>query len=193
MATTAKVLVYRNAEDLALAAAERFAKYARDAIGEQGRFSVALAGGHTPKRVYEILACKRFKDRIQWSRVDIFFGDERCVPPDHPDSNYLLVYQRLISHVPLSPERVHRMIGEGDPASNARLYEQELKSFFGNALWPRFDLVLLGMGDDAHTASLFPGTTALGEQHAWVVANRRERSGGFELRLRRLLSVRRPR
>jgi 6-phosphogluconolactonase len=107
--------------------------------------------------------------------VHLFFGDERCVPPDHPDSNYAMAYETLISQVPIPAKNVHRIIGEGNPAENATAYENQLRIFFAGLSWPRFDLVLLGMGDDGHTASLFPGSEELNEKSKWVVATRMER------------------
>jgi 6-phosphogluconolactonase len=162
------VLVSDSAEELARAAALRFVSAAQDAIPIRGRFAVSLAGGQTPRRVYQILGTE-FTGLIDWASVHLFFGDERCVPPDDPDSNYLMVYTALISRVAISPDNVHRMIGEGDPAANASAYEQELKEFFGNVQWPQFDLVFLGLGTDGHTASLFPNSSVLSETSRWVL------------------------
>lgn len=173
--------VFENSELVARAAANRFTSLAASAIKQQGRFSVALSGGQTPKRVYELLASDEFKDQINWRDVHIFFGDERPVPPDHPASNYGMALATLISKVSIPPINVHRIIGEAEPQTSARLYETELKAFFTGATWPRFDLVFLGMGEDGHTASLFPGTAALKEHTAWVVANWVERLGEFRI------------
>lgn len=174
-ATRHSVLVFDTPEEVARAAAERFVKYANEAIAERGVFSVALAGGNTPRRVYELLASDPFKSLIKWSSVHVFFGDERCVPPDHPDSNYGMVYKTLISAIDIPASNVHRMLGEGNAEESAAAYEQELKSLFGEVSWPRFDLVLLGMGEDGHTASLFPGSDAVREDSKWVVATRMEK------------------
>ncbi|MCA1612693.1 MAG: 6-phosphogluconolactonase [Acidobacteria bacterium] len=171
-----------SAEEVARAAADWFASLAREAVAARGRFSVALAGGSTPRRVYEIIAADA-RDTIEWPKLHVFFGDERCVPPDHPESNYRMASESLLSRVPLPAENVHRMIGEGDAAANARLYEDELRAFFGDEPWPALDLVLLGLGDDGHTASLFPATAALGERGAWVAANPVEKLGAFRLTL----------
>lgn len=168
METPANVFVFDTPERLAIAAAERFVECARG----RNRFSVALAGGTTPKRVYELLATERFKNRIEWARAHLFFGDERAVPPDHPDSNYAMAYEALISKVPILPQNVHRIIGEGNASENAGLYEDELKTFFAGATWPRFDLVFLGMGQDGHTASVFPGSEALNEKSKWALATK---------------------
>jgi 6-phosphogluconolactonase len=175
MEIPSNVFVFDTAEQLAVAAAERFVEGAAKLHGELDRFSVALAGGRTPKRVYELLATERFKSRIEWSQVHLFFGDERSVPPTHPDSKYAMVYEALISKVPIPAKNVRRIIGEGDAQENAKAYENQLRTSFGGLAWPRFDLVLLGMGADGHTASLFPNSEALKEKSRWVVATKNER------------------
>jgi 6-phosphogluconolactonase len=168
MKPTENVSVFQTPEQLARTAAERFVEYAREFQDEHGRFSVALAGGRTPKRVYELLATDDFKSRVNWSRVFFFFGDERCVPSTHPDSNYAMVDEALISKVGIPAINVFRIIGEGDPDENARTYENQLRGFFARDS-PRFDLVFLGMGEDGHTASLFPSSESLSESSRWVV------------------------
>ena len=168
---------------MARGAAERFVELGQAAIDARGCFSVGLAGGSTPKRTYELLASEAYREQINWSKVHIFFGDERCVPPDHSESNYRMANEALISRVSIPPPNVHRINGLGDAVANASLYEDELRTFFNPASWPRFDLVLLGMGDDGHTASLFPGTKALVEPRAWVVANWVEKFGTFRITL----------
>ncbi len=165
------ILVFQTAEEVAQAAAERFVEHAQESIRDHGVFSVALSGGSTPRRMYELLATEQFNALVEWSGVHIFFGDERTVPPDHPESNYRMARGALISRVPIPPENVHPINGVGDALGNATLYEVELRQFFPGWEWPRFDLVLLGLGKDGHTASLFPNTTALGDTRAWVVAN----------------------
>ena len=179
MEMPANVFVFDTPEQLAIAAAERFVQYGHEFHGELNAFSVALAGGNTPRRVYELLATEGFKQRVEWARVHLFFGDERCVPPDHPDSNYAMVYEALISKVAVPAKNVHRIVGEGNPGESATLYENELRTFFAGTSWPRFDLVLLGMGEDGHTASLFPGSDALNERSKWVVTTKPE-SGGHD-------------
>jgi len=176
MEKPANVFVFDTPEQLAIAAAERFVEYDYPFHGEPDRFNVALAGGNTPRRVYELLATERFKQRIEWPQVELFFGDERCVPPDHPDSNYAMAYESLISKVAIPATNVHRIIGEGNPRESASLYENQLRTFFALPPWPRFNLVLLGMGEDGHTASLFPGSNALNERSKWVVPTRRDES-----------------
>ena len=175
MQKSSHITVFDTPAQLALAAAERFVDCARDATHDRGLFSVALAGGNTPKRVYQLLATEQFKNRIEWPGVRIFFGDERCVPPDHPDSNYRMAYEMLLSKVASPAKNVHRIIGEADPAEAAREYEEQLRVFFAGLSWPHFDFVFLGMGQDGHTASLFPGSSALREQSRWVLNTKAER------------------
>ena len=162
------VEVYENPEGLAEAAAGEFAARAAEAIEERGRFTVALAGGSTPKATYDILA-RDYAGRIDWRKVHVFFGDERAVPPDDDDSNYKMAREALLDHVPVGS--VHRMQGELPPDDAAEAYEEELRGFFGPEELPRFDLILLGIGGDGHTASLFPETSALEVHDRLVVAN----------------------
>ena len=163
--------VYEDPEAVARAVARRFVELAREAVESHGRFAVALAGGSTPKRVYELLATEEFSGQVRWERVHLFFGDERAVPPEHPESNFRMARSALLSRVPIPSDNVRRMRGEGDAEDAALAYEGELRAFFADAPWPRFDLVLLGIGDDGHTASLFPHTPALRELTRWAVAN----------------------
>lgn len=165
------IRIFETAAEVARAAADCFTDIAVASIAAEGRFSVALAGGSTPRRTYQLLASPEYRNRIAWSQVHIFFGDERCVPPMDADSNYRMVQEAMLSLLPIPEQNVHRMIGEGDAHANASLYESDLQTFFDGAPWPRLNLVLLGMGDDGHTASLFPGTDALNETKAWVAAN----------------------
>ena len=177
------VLVFESAEDVARAGAERFVTLAGEAISAHDLFSVALAGGSTPRRMYELLATESFRGRVHWARVHFFFGDERCVPPDHPESNYRMANDSLISRLEIPRDNIHPINGQGDPNANAKLYEAELRSYFPALEWPRFDLVLLGMGEDGHTASLFPLTNALNEKQAWVVGNWVEKLGTHRITL----------
>ena len=162
------LLVYETPAEIASAAARDFAARADEAIDERGRFAVALAGGSTPKATYEALA-RDYADKLDWSRVHVFFGDERTVPPDHEDSNYRMAQRALLSRVPVGG--VHRMRGESPPAEAATAYEEELRGYFGSDGSPGLDLILLGLGEDGHTASLFPETSALDVADRWVVAN----------------------
>ena len=163
--------VSKDPEAVARAVASRFVELAREAVESHGRFAVALAGGSTPKRVYELLATEEFNGQVPWERVHVFFGDERAVPPEHPESNFRMARSALLSRVPVPAENVRRMRGEGDPEEAAGAYESELRAFFAAAPWLRFVFVMLGMGVDGHTASLFPHTPALREQTRWAVAN----------------------
>jgi 6-phosphogluconolactonase len=166
------VRVFDDPESVARAAASRIVELAQASIAEKGSFTIALSGGSTPRRVFELLASEEFRDHIDWTNVHVFFGDERTVAPDHADSNYRMANEALLSRVNIPAENVHRIEGLGDAAANASDYESELRGLFGeDAEWPRLDLVMLGMGDDGHTASLFPATAALKEQRAWVVGN----------------------
>lgn len=132
----------------------------------QAAFSLVLSGGSTPRALYELLT---ETDEIDWLKVHIFWGDERCVPPDHADSNYRMAREALLDHVPLPHANIHRIRAEQDPEQAAESYEDELRHYLGPD--GRFDLVLLGMGDDGHTASLFPETAALDETERLVLAN----------------------
>jgi len=141
-----------------------------------GPFAMNLSGGSTPKKLYELLATERYRRKIDWQRVHIFFGDERFVPPDHPDSNYRMAREALLSHVPIPGENVHPVATEhGTPDEGAAAYEATLKAYYGKETLdlarPLFAVTLLGLGeDDGHTASLFPGTAALQERDKWVTA-----------------------
>jgi 6-phosphogluconolactonase len=180
---TPNLQVFADATDVARAAAQRFIEIARECTKARGRFSVALAGGSTPRRIYELLAGEDLSRELDWSQVHIFFGDERCVPPDDAQSNYRMANEALLARVSLPVQNVHRMRGEGDAVANARLYEDELRDFFDGDDWPQFDLVMLGMGDDGHTASLFPETHALDVRTAWVTANWVEKFDAFRITL----------
>lgn len=162
------VRVYEDKQELAEAAASHFAARATEAIKERGRFTVALAGGSTPETTYEVLA-RDYADGIDWSRIHVFFGDERAVPPDHEDSNYRMAREALLDHIPVGS--VHRMHGELPPEEAAVSYEDELREFFGSDSIPSLDLIMLGIGEDGHTASLFPNTPALDVADRWAVEN----------------------
>jgi len=155
---------------LARAAAEEVARRAEAVVAARGRFTLALSGGSTPRALYALLADPEapWRSRVPWSRVHVFFGDERNVPPDHPDSNYRMAREALLAHVPVGS--VHRMQGERPAAEAAELYEADLRHEFGAAGVPALDLALLGLGADGHTASLFPGSPVLEERTRWVAA-----------------------
>lgn len=171
----AEVRVLPDTTALSRAAADEFLRAARAANEKRARFTVALSGGSTPKAVFGLLAADEAagRDKLFWDKVQIFFGDERHVPPDHPDSNYRMASEALLSKVPIPPANVHRIRAELDAAHAAAEYEHELRSVFGSRAGeiPRFDLIMLGMGPDGHTASLFPDSAALQEQTELVCAN----------------------
>ena len=172
MPSTRSIEIVATPVDLFHAAAEEFVQAARAAIGAQGRFTVALSGGSTPKALYSLLASNYAG--FAWNRVFIFFGDERHVPPTDPDSNYRMANEALLTKVTIPPENVFRVPAENpDAAAAASEYETQIRRFFAlkPGEFPRFDLILLGMGPDGHTASLFPDTAALDEQSRLVVAN----------------------
>ena len=177
------VRVFSTAEEVAEAAARQLVELATNATTIGNRFAVALAGGNTPRRMYELLASGHFRNRVDWPAVHLFFGDERSVSRDHPDSNYRMAYEALISCVDIPASNVHPINGEGEPATNAALYETELCEFLRSASKPALDLVLLGLGEDGHTASLFPHTQALGVTDKWVVANWVEKLASYRITL----------
>jgi len=167
--------IHADTDTLARQAAHRLAELSREAIRSSGRFTLVLSGGATPKRLYERLAEAEFSGKLDWGSIHIFWSDERCVPPDHPESNYGMAVRSLIDRVPLPPRNVHRIRGEMEPQQAATAYEKELRTFFFPRYAkppgvPGFDLILLGMGEDGHTASLFPKAAALHEQKRWVLA-----------------------
>jgi 6-phosphogluconolactonase len=164
---------------LTRAAAGEFARLGAEAVAAGGGFSVALSGGSTPRGLYSLLAeDDSFRDRVPWERAHLFWGDERLVPPDHPDSNYRAAREALLSRIMVPPENIHRIRGEApDAASAAQEYDDLLRRFFRTPEggFPRLDLVLLGLGTDAHTASLFPGGPELRETRKFAVPSRAPR------------------
>ncbi len=173
-----EVEVLPDEKVLADAAARRFVAAAKSAIEARGRFVVALAGGSTPRNVYATLATEPFASSIDWSRVHVLWGDERCVPPDHELSNYRMARETLLDHVSIPGANAHRIHGEDDPHEAALSYERVLRSVLMTPDGPpradptsSIDLVFLGLGEDGHTASLFPGATSLHETERWVVAD----------------------
>jgi 6-phosphogluconolactonase len=155
-----QVAVLPDLAALSEEAARRIIKQARGAVASRGRFTVALSGGSTPEGAYRLLAQVQYGSQVPWDGVHLFWGDERCVPPDEAGSNYRLAYQAFIAEVPIPAENVHRIRGELSPPAAALAARREMEDFFCGPL-PRFDLVLLGLGTDGHTASLFPGSDAL--------------------------------
>jgi len=169
------IQIAANAEELTWAAAEQFARLAAAAVREKGLFTVALAGGSTPKNFYALLADSNqpFRARLPWHSIHFFWGDERHVPPDHPDSNYGMAREAMLVRAPVPLENVHRIKSENaDAVKAADEYEQTLREFFKlkQGQLPRFDLILLGLGPDGHTASIFPGAKVINEESRLVVA-----------------------
>jgi 6-phosphogluconolactonase len=168
-----KLLIFPDADALARAAAEDFVRRAKDAASARGRFAVALSGGHTPRKLYELLAGDPYRAGVPWEKIHLFWGDERHVPPDDPQSNYRMVREALLTRVAVPESNVHRILAELPDASEAAArYEEELVRFFGLSAGrvPQFDLMYLGLGPEGHTASLFPDATALDVRDRLVVA-----------------------
>src|ERR1700730_1240752 len=165
------IIVMDDAPALSMRAAEEIAHIAGEAICMHGEFTLCLTGGSTPAKTYELMAT-RFKLSVDWKEVQFFWGDERCVPPSDPASNYEMANRTMLSKLALNPSQIHRIRGEDTPADAARDYEEELRSFFALADgdFPRFNLVLLGLGDNAHTLSLFPGDSAIHERERLAIA-----------------------
>jgi 6-phosphogluconolactonase len=186
-----EIVIVSDRAALARDAAQRFVALTRESIAARQRFTVALSGGSTPRDLYLLLATLEFSAQVDWSRAHFFWGDERAVPPDHPDSNYRMANEVLLSHVKPPMQNVHRIRAELPPDDAAREYEQMLREFFyphpsspspplragdlrpsstGEGAWPSFDLILLGLGANGHAASLFPHTHVLHETTRWVAA-----------------------
>ena len=165
--------VYPSTQALLESAARHVLDHAQQAIAARDSFAIALAGGSTPKGLYAMLASPPFRNQLDWTRIRFFWGDERHVPPDHADSNYRMAHEALLRHLPISAAQVHRVPGElPDAQAAADQYEAALREQFevSEPDVPRFDLILLGMGPDGHTASLFPGTQAVHETNRLVAA-----------------------
>lgn len=173
-----EIHTYPNLSALSRAAAEYICEIAQRAVNERGIFTLVLSGGTTPRLLYEELTKEPFASRVDWQHTHLFWGDERCVPPDNPDSNFSLAYETLISKVDAPPANIHRISTEtGSAQAAAEGYETTLRQFFPpvsaseeQVYFPSFDLVLLGLGLDGHTASLFPGEATQEERDRWVVA-----------------------
>lgn len=181
-----EIQIVANLDELSRRVAEEFISRTREAIQAKGFFTGVLSGGSTPKALYTLLANNRYLDQVSWSKIHVFWGDERCVPSTHPESNFRMASDSLLSKVPIPKENIHRMPAEQEDHDRAaQEYEHMLKTFFRlkTGEYPRFDLVLLGMGDDGHTASLFPGTAALKETKRLVVANYIEKLHTYRLTL----------
>ena len=174
------IVLCRDIAELSRQSAERFRQLAVETVEAAGRMTVALSGGSTPKHLYSLLASPDYRNQIPWNNVQLFWGDERCVPPDHPGSNFRMAQEALLSRIQIPAENIHRMHGEQEPQDAAAEYEKELQIFFGlkSGALPRFDLILLGIGEDGHTASLFPGSEALTPSFVLPRLTGEERGGG---------------
>lgn len=161
------ITIFPNLEALSQAAAGMVVERCTLAIKAHSRFSIVLSGGSTPQRTYELLGSPPYRDQIAWEKVHVFWGDERCVPLDDPRSNAKMANEVLLDKVPVPLHQIHPIVCSGDPSKTAKDYEDLLKAFFQDQP-PRFDLILLGLGPDGHTASLFPGTPVLKEDERWV-------------------------
>ena len=173
MSSAGEIRILTTPQELFASAAEEVVRLANEAVAARGRFTIALSGGSTPKSLFNLLATNA-KSTLPWERIFFFFGDERHVPPTDPDSNYRMANETMLSKVPVPAGNIFRMEAENpDAAATADAYEQTLRKFFQVAAGdtPRFDLILLGMGPDGHTASLFPGTAGLQEKSRLVIAN----------------------
>lgn len=168
------LIICPDAESVSREAAQRFVSAAAEKLADRrATFTVALAGGSTPRRLYELLAGSPFQSKIPWARIHFFWGDERLVPLDHADSNFRMAHEALLRHVPVQPGNLHTIPTNLPADQAAQAYEQTLRAHFGRWGLPRFDLVLLGVGADGHTASLFPGSAALAEKDRLVMPHSR--------------------
>ncbi len=169
----AETKVFSNRQEISSAAAERWLEIYHESVARQGFFCVALAGGSTPRDLYRTIATPAISSQLDWQRVHLFFGDERTVPPDHPDSNYRMARETLLDHVPIPESNVHRIETElADPELAAGRYQELLVEIVPRSQGgvPQFDLILLGIGPDGHTASLFPETDILQQRERFVAA-----------------------
>ena len=172
----ANVQIFPDPQHLASAAAEQFVEIAEASVQLRGVFTVALSGGTTPQMLFRLLASEPYRGKVDWKNTHIFWGDERCVPPDNEESNYLKAKQTLLDEIKIPETNIHRIMAELPPEQAAEDYEEKLLQYFSSIqdeterTQAQFDLVLLGMGDDGHTASLFPGTPAIHEETRWVAA-----------------------
>ena len=185
MSTQQDIRICEDASALAQQTADEFVRLAQESVAARGRFTVALAGGSTPKATYALLTTAAYHNRVPWQQIDFFWGDERHVPPDHLDSNYRMAYEAMLSKVTVPAAHIHRVAAEKDAQQAADEYEATLRTSFSlaAATLPRFDLILLGMGPDGHTASLFPGTAAVHESTRLVVAPWVEKLNTFRITL----------
>lgn len=177
-----QIIIAENHQEFIRQGAEVILEIGQNALAKRGRFLMVLSGGSTPKPIYQKLASPEYASALDWSKGHIFWSDERAVPPDHPDSNYRMAKETLLDALNIPIANIHRVEAESDPDQAVAAYENELQAFFPDQT-NSFDLVLLGVGDDGHTASLFPGTTALEETEKWVAANFVEKLDSWRITL----------
>lgn len=163
------IFAFENMEEASQTLARRICVAAQRAIAENNHFSLVLAGGSSPRRLYHLLSEPTYADQLDWHHIHLFWGDERCVAVDHPDSNFLMAKETLLDKIAIPAAHIHPMPGEMRPEDGARSYQQDIELFFAGTA-PVFDMILLGLGSDGHTASLFPGTTSLQENERLVIA-----------------------
>jgi 6-phosphogluconolactonase len=164
-----EIHVLPDLEAVSRQAASLFMNASRIAITEKMRFTVAISGGSTPRKLYGLLGSEEYRHQMDWPRVHFFWVDERCVPKEHEESNFKAAFDAFLSKISIPDGNIHRIKGEEFPGKAAQEYQEELWNFFGRSGIPLFDLIILGVGEDGHTASLFPGSEALGEKERWVV------------------------
>ncbi|MBI5642769.1 MAG: 6-phosphogluconolactonase [Deltaproteobacteria bacterium] len=176
------VYIYASPEEMSRVAAETFVETCEKRVKAKGLFTVILSGGKTPERLYRLLGTD-FKDKIPWEKVHLFWGDERCVGPESRESNYKMAYDSLISKVSIPERNIHRIKGEIEPSVSAKAYEDEIRGFFNipASAFPVFDLVLLGLGNDGHTLSLFPASKALFESERLIIDNYVDKLSAFRI------------
>ena len=184
-------VILSGAEEIAHEAADRIVKIAQEVLNQKQYFRLVLSGGSTPKRFFKILAGDPYQNQLPWDRIQFFWGDERCVAPNHPDSNYRMACEAFLNSLKIPEAHIHRLKGEAsDSNASALEYEEKIRDHFSikkNGSPPCFDLILLGMGTDGHTASLFPDTPALEKTDRWVVANYVEKLGTTRLTMTPLI------
>ncbi len=181
LAYTGNLLVMKDSEAASQEVAQRFACAAVRAVADHGVFAVAIPGGSSPRRMFELLASPEYSCLVPWNNTQVFFTDERFVPSDHQESNYRLAYELLLSKVPIPEANIHRFATELTPHEAADAYEKEFKNTLGD--YASLDMVILGIGSDTHTASLFPGSPALDEMNRFAAENYIEKLGAYRLTL----------
>lgn len=164
-----QIQILPGLEAISRLAASFLVETGRNAIDRKERFAVAISGGSTPRKLYGLLGSEEYRHQIDWHGVHFFWVDERCVPREHAESNFKAASDAFLSKISMPDGNIHRIKGEEFPSKASREYQEELWKFFGRSGFPVFDLIILGVGEDGHTASLFPGSEALGEKERWIV------------------------